>query len=110
MHGEIFFRAKSMNNLLLKVDKAIEKISNSSIHDIKVSENQRDIILNYLDNVKNNILSNNYIELIDGAQISYFIIDSWNYKESLTTELLSIIQNYEKWVKKLITKQQKPIK
>lgn len=101
MHGEIFFRAKSMNNLLLKVDKAIEKISNSSIHDIKVSENQRDIILNYLDNVKNNILSNNYIELIDGAQISYFIIDSWNYKESLTTELLSIIQNYEKWVKKI---------
>ena len=101
MHGEIFFRAKSMNNLLLKVDKAIEKISNSSIHDIKVSENQRDIILNYLDNVKNNILSNNYIELIDGAQISYFIIDSWNYKESLTSELLSIIQNYEKWVKKI---------
>lgn len=99
-----------MNNLLLRVNKAIEKISNSSIHDIKVSENQRDIILNYLDNVKNNILSNNYIELIDGAQISYFIIDSWNYKESLTTELLSIIQNYEKWVKKLITKQQKPIK
>lgn len=105
MHGEIFFRAKSMNNLLLKVDKAIEKISNSSIHDIKVSENQRDIILNYLDNVKKNMLSNNYFELIDGAQISYFIIDSWNYKESLTTELLSIIQNYEKWVKKLITKQ-----
>lgn len=104
MHGEIFFRAKSMNNLLLKVDKAIEKISNSSIHDIKVSENQRDIILNYLDNVKNNILSNNYIELIDGAQISYFIIDSWNYKESLTTELLSIIQNYEKWVKKINNK------
>ncbi len=101
MHGEIFFRAKSMNNLLLKVDKAIEKISNSSIHDIKVSENQRDIILNYLDNVKKNMLSNNYIELIDGAQISYFIIDSWNYKESLTTELLSIIQNYEKWVKKI---------
>ena len=100
MHGEIFFRAKSMNNLLLKVDKAIEKISNSSIHDIKVSENQRDIILNYLDNVKKNMLSNNYFELIDGAQISYFIIDSWNYKESLTTELLSIIQNYEKWVKK----------
>ena len=93
-----------MNNLLLKVDKAIEKISNSSIHDIKVSENQRDIILNYLDNVKNNILSNNYIELIDGAQISYFIIDSWNYKESLTTELLSIIQNYEKWVKKINNK------
>lgn len=101
MHGEIFFRAKSMNNLLLKVNKAIEKISNSSIHDIKVSENQRDIILNYLDNVKKNMLSNNYIELIDGAQISYFIIDSWNYKESLTTELLSIIQNYEKWVKKI---------
>ena len=101
MHGEIFFRAKSINNLLLKVDKAIEKISNSSIHDIKVSENQRDIILNYLDNVKKNMLSNNYIELIDGAQISYFIIDSWNYKESLTTELLSIIQNYEKWVKKI---------
>ncbi len=101
MHGEIFFRAKSMNNLLLKVDKAIEKISNSSIHDIKVSENQRDIILNYLDNVKKNMLSNNYFELIDGAQISYFIIDSWNYKESLTTELLSIIQNYEKWVKKI---------
>ena len=101
MHGEIFFRAKSMNNLLLRVNKAIEKISNSSIHDIKVSENQRDIILNYLDNVKNNILSNNYIELIDGAQISYFIIDSWNYKESLTSELLSIIQNYEKWVKKI---------
>lgn len=101
MHGEIFFRAKSMNNLLLKVDKAIEKISNSSIHDIKVSENQRDIILNYLDNVKKNLLSNNYFELIDGAQISYFIIDSWNYKESLTTELLSIIQNYEKWVKKI---------
>lgn len=101
MHGEIFFRAKSMNNLLLKVDKAIEKISNSSTHDIKVSENQRDIILNYLDNVKKNMLSNNYIELIDGAQISYFIIDSWNYKESLTTELLSIIQNYEKWVKKI---------
>lgn len=101
MHGEIFFRAKSMNNLLLKVDKAIEKISNSSIHDIKVSENQRDIILNYLDNVKKNMLSNNYIELIDGAQISYFIIDSWNYKENLTTELLSIIQNYEKWVKKI---------
>ena len=90
-----------MNNLLLKVRKAIEKISNSSNHSIKVSENQRDIILNYLDNVKNNILSNNYIELIDGAQISYFIIDSWNYKESLTTELLSIIQNYEKWVKKI---------
>ena len=101
MHGEIFFRAKSMNNLLLKVDKAIEKISNSSIHDIKVSENQRDIILNYLDNVKKNMLSNNYFELIDGAQISYFIIESWNYKESLTTELLSIIQNYEKWVKKI---------
>lgn len=101
MHGEIFFRAKSMNNLLLKVNKAIEKISNSSIHDIKVSENQRDIILNYLDNVKKNMLSNNYFELIDGAQISYFIIDSWNYKESLTTELLSIIQNYEKWVKKI---------
>lgn len=101
MHGEIFFRAKSMNNLLLKVDKAIEKISNSSIHDIKVSENQRDIILNYLDNVKKNMLSNNYFELIDGAQISNFIIDSWNYKESLTTELLSIIQNYEKWVKKI---------
>ena len=101
MHGEIFFRAKSMNNLLLRVNKAIEKISNSSIHDIKVSENQRDIILNYLDNVKKNMLSNNYIELIDGAQISYFIIDSWNYKESLTTELLSIIQNYEKWVKKI---------
>ena len=101
MHGEIFFRAKSMNNLLLKVDKAIEKISNSSIHDIKVSENQRDIILNYLDNVKKNMLSNNYFELIDGAQISYFIIDSWNYKESLTSELLSIIQNYEKWVKKI---------
>lgn len=101
MHGEIFFRAKSMNNLLLKVDKAIEKIPNSSIHDIKVSENQRDIILNYLDNVKKNMLSNNYFELIDGAQISYFIIDSWNYKESLTTELLSIIQNYEKWVKKI---------
>lgn len=101
MHGEIFFRAKSMNNLLLKVNKAIEKISNSSNHSIKVSENQRDIILNYLDNVKNNILSNNYIELIDGAQISYFIIDSWNYKESLTTELLFIIQNYEKWVKKI---------
>ena len=90
-----------MNNLLLRVNKAIEKISNSSIHDIKVSENQMDIILNYLDHVKNNILSNNYIELIDGAQISYFIIDSWNYKESLTTELLSIIQNYEKWVKKI---------
>ena len=101
MHGEIFFRAKSMNNLLLLVNKAIEKISNSSNHSIKVSENQRDIILNYLDNVKNNILSNNYIELIDGAQISYFIIDSWNYKESLTSELLSIIQNYEKWVKKI---------
>lgn len=47
------------------------------------------------------MLSNNYFELIDGAQISYFIIDSWNYKESLTTELLSIIQNYEKWVKKI---------
>lgn len=90
-----------MNNLLLKVNKAIEKISNSSNNSIKVSENQRDIILNYLDNVKNNILSNNYIELIDGAQISYFIIDSWNYKESLTSELLSIIQNYEKWVKKI---------
>ncbi|KES11476.1 hypothetical protein SASC598O02_004020 [Snodgrassella alvi SCGC AB-598-O02] len=89
-----------MNNLLLRVNKAIEKISNSSIHDIKVSENQRDIILNYLDKVKNNILSNNYIELIDGVQISYFIIDSWNYKESLTSELLSIIQNYDKWVKK----------
>ena len=101
MHGEIFFRAKSMNNLLLRVNKAIEKISNSSIHDIKVSENQRDIILNYLDNVKKNMLSNNYFELIDGAQISYFIIDSWNYKESLTSELLSIIQNYEKWVKKI---------
>ena len=99
-----------MNNLLLRVNKAIEKISNSSIHDIKVSENQMDIILNYLDHVKNNILSNNYIELIDGAQISYFIIDSWNYKDSLTSEFLSIIQNYEKWVKKLITKQQKPIK
>ena len=68
---------------------------------LQVSENQRDIILNYVDNVKNNILSNNYIELIDGAQISYFIIDSWNYKESLTSELLSIIQNYEKWVKKI---------
>ena len=101
MHGEIFFRAKSMNNLLLKVNKVIEKISNSSNHSIKVSENQRDIILNYLDNVKKNMLSNNYFELIDGAQISYFIIDSWNYKESLTTELLSIIQNYEKWVKKI---------
>ena len=101
MHGEIFFRAKSMNNLLLRVNKAIEKITNSSIHDIKVSENQRDIILNYLDNVKKNMLSNNYFELIDGAQISYFIIDSWNYKESLTSELLSIIQNYEKWVKKI---------
>ncbi len=101
MHGEIFFRAKSMNNLLLRVNKAIEKITNSSIHDIKVSENQRDIILNYLDNVKKNMLSNNYFELIDGAQISHFIIDSWNYKESLTSELLSIIQNYEKWVKKI---------
>ena len=53
-----------MNNLLLRVNKAIEKISNSSIHDIKVSENQMDIILNYLDHVKNNILSNNYNDLI----------------------------------------------
>ena len=89
-----------MNNLLLKVNKVIEKISNSSNDSIKISENQRHIILKYLDNVKNNILSNNYIELIDGSQISYFIIDSWNYKESLTSELLSIIQDYEKCVKK----------
>lgn len=89
-----------MNNLLLKVNKVIEKISNSSNDSIKISENQRHIILKYLDNVKNNILSNNYIELIDGGQISYFIIDSWDYTESLTNELLSIIQDYEKCVKK----------
>ncbi|WP_295813075.1 hypothetical protein [uncultured Apibacter sp.] len=89
-----------MINLLLKVNKVIEKISNSSNDSIKISENQRHIILKYLDNVKNNILSNNYIELIDGSQISYFIIDSWSYTESLTSELLSIIQDYEKCVKK----------
>ncbi|KFA58436.1 hypothetical protein A9G48_00730 [Gilliamella sp. wkB18] len=85
-----------MKNLLLKIENIKESILDN---DIKISENQKCVINKYLDNVKNNILSDQYIDLPAGDKIQYFIIDSWDYTNSLTNELLYIIQYYKKLIK-----------